>query len=533
MRKFRSITSSIDANVYVGPFGEIVVDDSNTLRLQDNVTPGGHLVVPDTGNITFTDTTIGTSNNGAITLNTNAQSWTFGTDGNLTLPVGGTINFSDGSNALVGGSSVADTGNITFNDATISTSNISGIITVDSNLFAVTNAITVGNIVIDTDIIKSVSNLITITANTHSIVFNDVSTPGFNIGTGVILTFDNIEGSIGPSLETWYGETGNPYDPPGQHSLDIRVASDAVNDYVEFASFDWNNFLGLSNDHVWIFTDWQTNPEQAWFFNKSGELILPSQGIIKSHTGNSAVIVADSNVYISSTNQNSGAPFGLLIESGDFVFDGNVLPSGNATVDLGSPDRQWQHLYVSSNTIYIGGASLTVTNGNLLVNGMIIGDGTVYDQSLNIADNVTFNSVVSDTYVYTPEYRIGNEVVSTSAAPVTVLGAATSVVYTFDNWFTSAKFVFQTEGQLDGDSLFVDHTQTCEATVAATYNTTADPIMSVYGVVYTSIAPLATFTVRRGVGINAGKIEILATNSQTTNDLTVKVHATQFVSRYD
>ena len=41
MRKFRSITSSTDANVYVGPFGEIVVDDSGTLRIHDNATPGG------------------------------------------------------------------------------------------------------------------------------------------------------------------------------------------------------------------------------------------------------------------------------------------------------------------------------------------------------------------------------------------------------------------------------------------------------------------------------------------------------------
>lgn len=44
MRKFRSITSSTDANVYVGPFGEIVVDDSGMLRIHDNATPGGSTV---------------------------------------------------------------------------------------------------------------------------------------------------------------------------------------------------------------------------------------------------------------------------------------------------------------------------------------------------------------------------------------------------------------------------------------------------------------------------------------------------------
>jgi len=38
------------------------------------------------------------------------STWLFGADGNLTLPPGGTINWSDGSNALVGGSDLGSTG---------------------------------------------------------------------------------------------------------------------------------------------------------------------------------------------------------------------------------------------------------------------------------------------------------------------------------------------------------------------------------------------------------------------------------------
>ena len=47
----------------------------------------------------------------------------------------------------------------------------------------------------------------------------------------------------------------------------------------------------------------------------------------------------------------------------------NVLPSANVTYSLGSQSRQWKDLWVSSNTIYIGGAALTIQSGNLLVNG--------------------------------------------------------------------------------------------------------------------------------------------------------------------
>ena len=165
--------------------------------------------------------------------------------------------------------------------------------------------------------------------------------------------------------------------------------------------------------------------------------------------------------------------------------------------------------------------------------GAETGSGALSNQSLNTTNNVTFNQVIGTTYVDTAEYRYGNNIKSYGSVPVTVLGGATTMVYSYDSWFTSAKLVFQVEGQLDGDGTFVDHTQTCEATVAATYNTGADPIMSVYGVVYTTATPLAIFTVRRGIGLNAGKIEILVTNSQATNGLVVKVQALQFVSRYD
>ena len=56
-----------------------------------------------TGNITFSNTTIGTNNTGNIYIDINNHVWDFDTHGNLTLPEGGTVNWYCGSNALVGG----------------------------------------------------------------------------------------------------------------------------------------------------------------------------------------------------------------------------------------------------------------------------------------------------------------------------------------------------------------------------------------------------------------------------------------------
>ena len=44
---------------------------------------------------------------------------------------------------------------------------------------------------------------------------------------------------------------------------------------------------------------------------------------------------------------------------------GHMLPSQTNVYDLGSPDKQWRSLYVSSSTVYFGGESLSVANGSL------------------------------------------------------------------------------------------------------------------------------------------------------------------------
>lgn len=46
--------------------------------------------------------------------------------------------------------------------------------------------------------------------------------------------------------------------------------------------------------------------------------------------------------------------------------DQNIIPASNNTYDLGSSNRQWRSLYVSSNTIYIGGVALGISDQNRL-----------------------------------------------------------------------------------------------------------------------------------------------------------------------
>ena len=74
------------------------------------------------------------------------------------------------------------------------------------------------------------------------------------------------------------------------------------------------------------------------------------------------------------------------------TISGHVLPGANVTYDLGSSTKAWRSLYVSNNTIYIGGKALTVAdNGSVLVDGdPITGGGVVTRPTPSITYTGTF-----------------------------------------------------------------------------------------------------------------------------------------------
>jgi len=99
-------------------------------------------------------------------------------------------------------------------------------------------------------------------------------------------------------------------------------------------------------------------------------------------------------------------PAGGAVNTGNITFTGNVIgstngnividtalvPSGNSTIDLGTIDNQWRSLYVSGQTIYLGGVPLSVSEGNTLA----FGNTTIANTS-NTITTVTGNITFSDT----------------------------------------------------------------------------------------------------------------------------------------
>ena len=68
--------------------------------------------------------------------------------------------------------------------------------------------------------------------------------------------------------------------------------------------------------------------------------------------------------------------------NGEIIADGDIVPKTNLGSSLGTPTRQWKSLYVSTNTIYLGGVPLTLdASNNLTVNGSRVGATSYTDLS--------------------------------------------------------------------------------------------------------------------------------------------------------
>ena len=78
----------------------------------------------------------------------------------------------------------------------------------------------------------------------------------------------------------------------------------------------------------------------------------------------SSTIPEPSNVLINGNNTVTLEP------NGETVFPGNILPANTLLYDLGSSSHRFRDLYLSGNTIYLGDAILTSTNGTFAVDGL-------------------------------------------------------------------------------------------------------------------------------------------------------------------
>jgi len=110
-----------------------------------------------------------------------------------------------------------------------------------------------------------------------------------------------------------------------------------------------SNYTDTYYGNVWSLND-------GYLYNTGGNLIVGPQ------TDHSILLIAGN------TNTND---IKLVVNSTSVFSNTNFIPTQNNIFSLGSANKQWKELWVSNNTIYIGGVPVTVDAGGMLtVNGV-------------------------------------------------------------------------------------------------------------------------------------------------------------------
>ena len=231
-----------------------------------------------------------------------------------------------------------------------------------------------------------------------------------------------------------------------------------------------SGLVGYFNTPVTIIAGADAAGAKEWTFDNLGNIKLPQGGNILNYNGDSVL----------------SSPSGL----GNFVFDNNTITNSITNADI--------NVQVINSTL-----------GNLNWNFSSTGNLTLPDQGQLIQNfSITKTTTVD---IVDPNIQ--------------------TVIWSSDSFYTSsAKLLIQLE-QDAGDST-PDDTQTCEAIIAAkgSDGLAVDiPSMSVYGITYTSLSALATFSVQRNAITRV--IEVLATLNNTTDPAFLRIYSVEMLSR--
>jgi hypothetical protein len=265
----------------------------------------------------------------------------------------------------------------------------------------------------------------------------------------------------------------------------------------------WQDQAGLTN----IF-DQTLNSYDNVGFNlvSSPSYDFPNAGGISQQGGDlgryNIFINAESNVVIDTDEGGYQWVFGN---------DGNLqLPAGGDIVDSNGDSVLGGG--ASTGNITFSDTTMTSTNGSIYIGFEPIASPAV---SFTFNDNGTFSA---------PVVSVGPSTILNSAGFVECLAGADTVVYTSTDILTSTvKALFHVEGVEDGTQNY--EAQSCEMMIARISTRVSG---SVYGLAYTSNAPLATFTARHNSQNN--KIEITCRPTSLTELVWVSTSATEMLT---
>jgi hypothetical protein len=225
-------------------------------------------------------------------------------------------------------------------------------------------------------------------------------------------------------------------------------------------AYDQNFFYWCYREYDGSSEIWGTNPNIT-----ITQIINGTSNVVVGDSANIAVSVGgQSNVAVFSatgTTFSNAAVIGTLAVQGNSTF-ANLLPATDTTYDLGSPDRRWNSLYVSGNTIFLGNAEIS-TDGDDIVFVSPGGSEFVIGGGAGNADgsfgNVTASGDVAAQRFFgdgqfltniTVASNVAVNQIANSTTVVSVVGPGEPVIFTV-NGVSNVMVVTNDQVQVSGD----------------------------------------------------------------------------------
>jgi hypothetical protein len=232
--------------------------------------------------------------------------------------------------------------------------------------------------------ITSVGNL----ANLRS--SGNITTTGYFFGNGSqlagLVSYSNVY--VTTYLPTYSGSLGNitASNLAGTTITtiysNIAVSNSSLRNYVDGQITAANSAITAANLGIIGYIDNQVSSANvAWQSNASAQQTLIYNLQANAATQSDLIIGINANVtqanlgmkgYVDQQVIAAGTYGNANVQTYLSAVSGNIIPSANVTYSLGNVAYQWKDLYVSSNTIYIGGTALTISSGNLTVGGNVV-----------------------------------------------------------------------------------------------------------------------------------------------------------------
>ena len=141
--------------------------------------------------------------------------------------------------------------------------------------------------------------------------------------------------------------------------------------------------------------------------NISGTYILGNGAFLTGIVSGSTYSNSNVAAYLPTYTGNLVSLTGNIITTAN-ITAAYVLPQSNATTDLGSNTLQWRSLYVSNNTIYIGGTSVGVADGQLTVAGnTVVTEGTSLAGNIDTTGNISAGNIAVTSLITTDNLNVG------------------------------------------------------------------------------------------------------------------------------